>query len=58
MPEAAFTHLVASREGLYVAGIAGCERRRDGLYFGATIRDGVQRGAARPGERQGHHPEP
>lgn len=41
MPEAAFTHLVASREGLYVAGIAGCERRRDGLYFGATIRDGA-----------------
>lgn len=41
MPDAAFTHLVASREGLYVAGIGGYERRRDGLFFGATIRDGM-----------------
>ncbi|GGB54985.1 hypothetical protein GCM10011505_39980 [Tistrella bauzanensis] len=36
-----FTHLVASREGLYLARPSGYLRVMDGIFFGATIRDGM-----------------
>jgi hypothetical protein len=41
MSRTRFTHVVASREGLYVVSTIGYRRVADGSYFGVTCRDGA-----------------